>query len=84
MTEIECAQELLQVDVVRVIVLARRKGASIRAIANTFGESKSTMHRWVQGIERAERLLSQEGQEGVAKPRIGGGLDGALSHLGQQ
>jgi hypothetical protein len=42
MTEIEHAQDLLQIPVIRLIVMMRRKGVSIRAIAMVFGESKST------------------------------------------
>jgi transposase-like protein len=40
--------------IIRIIVLLRRQGASIRAIAKVFGESKSTMGRWVQAIEASQ------------------------------
>ena len=84
MTEIERAQELLQFPQIRIIVVMRRAGASIRSIANVFGESKSTMHRWLIAIERSERLLSQAGQHGETKRRIEGVFEGSSSQMGQQ
>ena len=49
----------------RVLVNARRHGASIRSLAKCFGMSKSAMGRWVQMIE-----ASHLGQHDENSPAI--------------
>jgi transposase len=51
-------------QVVRVLALARSKGASIRALARLLGVSKSTMGRWMPGIDA---LASQIGRGAAEK-----------------
>jgi transposase-like protein len=65
--------------IIRMILLMRSKGASIRVIAKYFGESKSTMGRWVKVLEAAHL-----GQPGENLPEIATTREVDLSHLGQK
>ena len=51
---------------IRVVLLARRKGATIRTLARCYGVSKSTMGRYVQAFEMIE--ASHLGQDGESSP----------------
>jgi transposase len=66
---------------IRIMVLLRREGASVRTMARLFGCSKSTMHRMVRDLERiAPRVLSQMGRDGGENA---GGNEASLSQMGQ-
>jgi hypothetical protein len=45
-------------DILRIVMLLRREGASVRCLAKFLGVSKSAMHRYLPGIEL---LVSQMG-----------------------
>jgi len=56
------------VQAAKIVVLARRHGAAIRVLARLFGESKSSMHRWLWLYEQiGTAALSQTGQNGDEK-----------------
>ena len=60
---------------------ARRLGVAIRVLARLFGESKSSMHRWLWLYEQiGTASLSQMGQNGDEKHNS---INEAVSQMGQ-
>lgn len=74
-------QFLMFVQVAKIVVLARRKGAALRVLARLLGESKSSMHRWLWLYEQiGTAALSQTGQNGGEKFNT---INEPLSRLGR-
>jgi hypothetical protein len=65
---------------VRVLLAARRQGATVRTLAKVLGVSKSTSGRMIKGIDA---ILSQEGQPRPPEYPESEGRPAASSHLGQ-
>jgi transposase-like protein len=55
---------------IRLLALARSKGATVRALARLVGESKSTIGRWLPAIDA---VASQMGQQRANSPEISEG-----------
>jgi hypothetical protein len=54
---------------IRTLILARRKGATVRSLAQLFGCSKSTMGRLVQSLDAlSEDALSHLGRRADENP----------------
>jgi hypothetical protein len=66
-------------QMIRLVLIMRRHGASIRTIAKVFGESKSTMGRQVQVLEASH--LGQLSKEDLSNDEV---FLAALSQKGQK
>jgi transposase len=67
--------------VVRVLIEARRQGASCRSLAKLAGVSKSTMGRWLSALDAA---ASQVGQCDGNSPPVSDDDSADLSQMGQR
>jgi hypothetical protein len=70
-------------DILHLIWLMRKAGASIRCIAKCFGFSKSEMGRWVKVLDQlTEAEVSQLGQPEQNSAEVSEGENCDLSQLG--